>query len=295
MPDHDPNRTRRLVGLLILTSITVVTLDARHDTGPSPIDPLRNAVGTVIGPVERGANEVLRPITSIPAHFDKLNDLRRRADELQAANEALQSRLEVADVSRRHTAQLVGISSLGDDEGLALVNARVVAIGPAQSFSRTVTIDAGTSSGIVPDLTVVNAEGLVGRVVEATSSTATVLLVVDSESTVGGRLGKSMELGFLTGDGSLAGDGSLELSLVDHTVTPRVGDTVVTWGSHGGAPYVAEVPVGRVVSVQSSPAELTQTAQIQPFVDFSSLDEVAVVTGMTPSHHQEDVAAGGGP
>ncbi len=151
-------------------------------------------------------------------------------------------------------------------------------MGPAQSFSRTVTIDAGSDDGVVPDLTVLNADGLVGRVVSSTPTTATVLLITDAKSVIGGRLGDSMELGFLMGDGSAGRDGLLELSLVDHTVSPSTDDVVVTWGSRNGAPYLPGVPVGSVVSVHSSPAELTETAQVRPYVDFSSLDLVAVVT-----------------
>ena len=37
-------------------------------------------------------------------------------------------------------------------------------------------------------------------------------------------------------------------------------------------------PIGKVVGIHSSPAELTETATIDPYVDFSSLDVVAVVT-----------------
>ncbi|MDQ3485250.1 MAG: rod shape-determining protein MreC, partial [Actinomycetota bacterium] len=173
-----------------------------------------------------------------------------------------------------------------------VVPAQVVAIGPAQSFSRTVTIDAGTTSGVQPDLTVVNADGLVGRVVSATSTTATVLLIVDGNSTIGGRLGGSMELGFLYGDGGIGNDGVLELSLVDHTVSPRAGDTVLTWGSRNGAPYIPGVPIGEVVSVRSSPAELTETATIDPYVDFSSLDVVAVVTSVEPGSPSNQAAGG---
>jgi rod shape-determining protein MreC len=160
-------------------------------------------------------------------------------------------------------------------------------MGSAQSFSRTVTIDRGTADGVVPDLTVVNADGLVGRVIESTRHSATVLLIVDRKSTIGGRLGESMELGFLDGDGNLSGDGTLELSLVDHTVSPQVGDRVVSWGSRNEAPYVAGVPIGRVVSVHSSPAELTETATIDPYVDFSSLDLVAVITEAPPMSEQQ--------
>ena len=58
---------------------------------------------------------------------------------------------------------------------------------------------------------------------------------------------------------------------------PSKGESVVTWGSQDGAPYVSGVPVGVVDSVYSSLRETTQRAVIDPFVDFSALDVVGVV------------------
>ncbi len=274
----DPPRSRAVLGLLVLASVTILTLDARHDSGGSPIDPLRSVVGAVLGPMEDGVAAALAPVIDIPAHFSDIATLRRENESLRTANEALTQRIRRSEVDRGRAGEIRGLSRITDTSHVTAVPAQVVAIGSAQSFSRTVTIDAGTSQGVLPDLTVINADGLVGRVIDATQSTATVLLIIDSKSTVGGRLGSSMELGFLTGDGDLSDAGSLELSLVDHLVSPRLGDVVVTWGSHGDAPYVPGVPVGRVVDVHSSASELTQTATIEPFADFSSLDVVAVVT-----------------
>jgi len=54
-------------------------------------------------------------------------------------------------------------------------------------------------------------------------------------------------------------------------------DSVVTWGSEGGAPYVSGVPVGRVTSVYSSLRETSQRAVIDPYVDFGALDVVGVI------------------
>jgi len=278
----EPRRSRAGLGLLVLACVTIITLDARHDESTSPVDPLRAAVAAVLGPVEDGATAVLRPVISVPDHFGDVNDLQDENAKLRTANSTLRAQLRAADANRHRTVELTGIAKLADTSGYEVVPAQVVAIGPAQSFSRTVTIDAGTSSGVQPDLSVVNTDGLVGRVVSATRTTATVLLIVDGKSTIGGRLGESMELGFLSGDGSVGDDGVLELSLVDHTVSPQHGDTVLTWGSRNGAPYIAGVPIGEVVSVRSSPAELTETATIDPYVDFSSLDVVAVVTAVAP-------------
>lgn len=278
----EPRRSRAGLGLLVLACVTILTLDARHGESTSPVDPLRAMVAAVLGPVEDGATSALRPVISMPDYFGDVNDLRDENAKLQSANSVLKARLLAADANHSRDVELTGIAALADTSGYEVVPAQVVAIGPAQSFSRTVTIDAGTSSGIQPDLTVINADGLVGRVVSATRTTATVLLIVDGKSTTGGRLGGSMELGFLYGDGSVGDDGVLELNLVDHTLSPEEGDTVLTWGSRNGAPYVAGVPIGEVVSVRSSPAELTETATIDPYVDFSSLDVVAVVTSVKP-------------
>ena len=279
MSPAEPRRSRAVVGLLVLASLTLLTVDASSSSKSSPVDPLRSAAAAVLGPVERGATAAFTPVTDIPGYLSGVQDLRRRNEALDAANHALVQRLRVAEAIHQPRAdEIRGMSRFADASALELVPAQVVALGPAQSFSRTVTIDAGTSSGVEPDLTVVNADGLVGRVIAATRSTATVLLIIDSKSTVGGRLGASMELGFLEGDGDISANGSLRLSLVDHLVSARVGDPVVSWGSRGGSPYVAGVPIGQVVSVRSSPTELTQTATIRPYVNFSSLDLVGVVT-----------------
>ena len=82
-----------------------------------------------------------------------------------------------------------------------MLPAQVIAIGSAQTFSWTVTIDAGSSDGIRPDMTVINGDGLVGRVKTVGPTTSTVLLAVDPESSVGVRLEGSMEVGFTTGQG----------------------------------------------------------------------------------------------
>ena len=113
------------------------------------------------------------------------------------------------------------------------------------------------------------------------------LLIIDTDSTVGGRVGGSMEMGFLRGRGDVGDSGLLDLELVDQAEVPAKHDVVVTWGSNGGAPYVPGVPVGRVTSVFSSLRETSQRAVIDPFVDFGALDLVGVVV---PSGTRSDRA-----
>lgn len=278
MAMHDPHKrpSRTVLGLLLLASFTVITLDARGDDF-SPIEPLRSAVGEAFGPVEEVTATVVRPFQAVPEFFTTTGSLREDLERLEAENASLRGDLATSVVDRNRAAELDGLLESSGSTGYALVPARVIAMGPAQAFSRTVTIDAGTSSGVFPDLTVLNNDGLVGRVIRADRGTATVLLIVDAESVVGGRLGSSMEVGFLRGRGKAGNEGRLDLDLVDNAVTPGQDDILVTWGSKNGAPYVSGVPIGRVTAVYSSPRQLSKQAIIDPLVDFSSLDLVGVV------------------
>lgn len=269
-------RARRVFALLVLACLTLITLDAKSGAD-SPLDPLRSVVGNVVGPAEALTAEVVRPFTDLSGAIRTNHGLRDDVARLEAENSRLHGRLSALPFDQKRLAELDGLTRAVGDTGYAMVAARVVAVGPVQSFSRTVTIDAGTSSGIRSDMTVLNSDGLVGRVVHATRTTATVLLIVDTDSVVGGRLGTNQEIGFLRGRGSVDDTGRLELDLVDNSVVPSKDDLVVTWGSKNGVPYVAGIPIGRVESVVSSPQESSRLAVISPLVDFSALDVVGVV------------------
>ncbi|MDO9455877.1 rod shape-determining protein MreC [Nocardioides sp.] len=279
---HPP---RALVVALLLACASLMVLDS---SGNGALDPARRVVGEAVGPAQAVADGAVRPLVGLSDRFESQDDLRGDLAALEAENADLRAQVRTAPYDAARLAELEGLTSAATDLGQALVPARVIGVGPSQSFSSTVTIDAGSDSGITPDLTVLNNDGLVGRVLRVTATTATVLLIVDPDSTVGGRIAESMELGFLKGRGVLGRTGRLDLELVDETVVPRKRDTVVTWGSPtGDSPFVAGVPVGQVVSVYSSLRETSQRAVIDPFVDFAALDVVGVAV---PSGTRSDRA-----
>ncbi|MFT4265498.1 MAG: rod shape-determining protein MreC [Nocardioides sp.] len=271
---------RSTIVALVLACAVLIVLDL---TSPV-LSPLRRLAGEVYGPLETGMAHVARPITSIPDWLRTQSDLRADVRRLEATNAELSQQLATTDYGRNRLAEYDGLSSTAKDIGYELVPARVVGYGAAQSFERTVTIDAGSDAGVAADMTVVAAQGLVGRVLRVTRDTATVLLIADADSVVGGRVGSSMEVGFVHGRGELGKDAALDLELVDQTDVPKQGDTVVTWGSGKGAPYVSGVPIGTVDSVYTSVRDSTQRARVTPLVSFSTLDLVGVaVPGGTQS------------
>lgn len=99
-------------------------------------------------------------------------------------------------------------------------------------------------------MTVLNGEGLVGRVSTVGPDTATVVLANDPDFTVGTRLEKTGELGFATGQG----DRALSVQMLNGKAKINAGDRLVTFGSRGNKPFVPGVPIGEVVKVDP-PAE----------------------------------------
>ncbi len=135
-----------MVALLVAASLTVITVDAASGED-SPIDPARAAVGEVIGPVEAGTATAVRPFRETVAYFAANDELRQDVAELSAQNSKLRSEAEQVPLDRNRLAELDGLTGTANQTGYALVAARVVGMGPMQSFSRTVTIDAGTTLG----------------------------------------------------------------------------------------------------------------------------------------------------
>ncbi|MDX6259752.1 MAG: rod shape-determining protein MreC [Kribbellaceae bacterium] len=269
-------RRRTILVLVILASFTLIVLDARRSAG-SPVEPLRHAAATVFGPLESTATNARQPVDNLRDRFAEVDTLKAENEKLQAENEKLTSELRTTDYARNRATELDRLLKVAPT--YTVTPARVIGLGSAQSFNHTVTIDAGTADGVRPDMTVLTGDGLVGRVVRTTQATATVLLIGDRNSTVGGRLNSTMALGFVSGRGEIGSSAALDYKLVDLKARPKVGDRIVTWGSSGNAPYVPGVPIGQVTSVTSVQGALGSTALVKPFVDPTRIDLVGVVTG----------------
>ena len=269
-------RRRTILVLVILASFTLIVLDARRSAG-SPVEPLRHGAAAVFGPLESGATSARQPVDNLRDRFAEVDRLKAENEKLKADNEKLTGELRTTDYARNRAAELDRLLKVAPN--YTVTPARVIGIGSAQGFNHTVTIDAGTADGVRPDMTVLNGDGLVGRVVRTTEATATVLLIGDRNSTVGGRLNSTMALGFVSGRGEVGSSAALDYKLVDLKARPKVGDRIITWGSSGNAPYVPGVPIGEVTGVTSVQGALGSTAQLKPFVDPSRIDTVGVVTG----------------
>ena len=157
--------------------------------------------------------------------------------------------------------------------------AQVIGLDPTGWF-KSVIIDKGKWAGLRLDMPVVNAFGVVGRVVSVSSNYAKVLLIIDQNSAVDCLVQRSRDRGMLKGLMS-------EICKLDYVAKSNditVGDIVVTSGLGGVFPK--GLPVGRILDVKEISGELFKDIKIRTAVDFSKLEEVLVILEESKSSNQ---------
>ncbi|MFG2297098.1 rod shape-determining protein MreC [Streptomyces sp. NPDC048603] len=269
---RDTRESRLLLVLLVAIAFALITVDIRAGE-ESPVDGARQAAAAVFGPVEKGVATAVDPVANAIGAVRDSGERHNRISVLERENAALKTKIGSDDRNRSRIQELDGMLKRAGAGQYGIKGAEVIAIGAAQGFSWTVTIDAGSKDGIQNDMTVLNGDGLVGRVTTVGPDTATVLLANDPDFTVGSRLEKTGELGFATGQG----DSPLSVQMLNGKAKVSPGDRLVTFGSSGNKPFVPGVPLGEVVRVDPSGGGLTRTIHVRPFVGFSRLDIVGVV------------------
>ncbi|MDG4857805.1 rod shape-determining protein MreC [Streptomyces sp. T-3] len=269
---RDTRESRLLLVLLIAIAFALITVDIRGGE-ESPVDGARQAAATVFGPAENAVSAAVDPLGNAIAAVRDSGDRHSRVAQLERENAALKAKLGSDDRNRSRVRQLDKMLKTAGAGQYGIKGAEVIAIGAAQGFNWTVTIDAGASDGIKRDMTVLNGDGLVGRVTTVGPSTSTILLANDPDFTVGTRMESTDELGFATG----SGDQPLAVQMLNGKAKVKKGDRMVTFGSQGDKPFVPGVPLGEVVRVDPSGGDLTRTVYLKPYVAFSKLDIVGIV------------------
>lgn len=261
-----------LLILLVAVAFALITVDIKGGES-SPLGGARRAAAGVLGPVERGAASAVDPVADTVRSFRDAATHSGRIDQLNRDNTELRQKLASSDAAAGRTKQLDDMLRTAGAGGYTVKAAQVIAIGAAQGFSWTITIDAGSDDGLTRDMTVINGQGLVGRVTTVAPTTSTVLLASDPGFSAGARLEGSGEIGFASGQGT----GPMRVELLNGKAQVKAGDRLVTFGSQSGRPFVPGVPVGKVVEVEATPGQLTKTIMVEPYVQFTRLDLIGVV------------------
>lgn len=271
-------RSRFTLLLLVLTSITVLTLDFR---GSGVVDDLRGAASTVFSPLADGAGSVTEPFTDAWNGAFGYGDLERENERLRDQIADLEGEQAEAVDANRQLDELAELEGITRYTQLPSVVSRVVG-GSLTNFEHAIQIDRGSDDGIGVGMPVVTGAGLVGRVVQVTGGRSTVQLVSDPAFEIGVRLATSAQVGIGhgTGDGApMVVDAGVEVSVRDQIPD----DEVVTTSGFGRSAFPPDIPIGRVTAIEAAADQLSLVLTIDPMADLGNLAYVRVLQWEPPA------------
>jgi rod shape-determining protein MreC len=280
-----PVRRRIVVGVLAFVSLALITGYFR-ESEDGPLHEVQSVASTAMHPFEVGAERIARPFRDA---YGWLSDLFNAREENQQLKEQIQQLRNQAIQNSTAATQVKRLEALLDyrrsDEfpgDYDAVGAAVLA-DPPSDFEQFIIISAGSRDGVQLNAPVVTDEGLVGKVTKVTREQSRVTLLTDKESAVSAYDVETEADGVIR-HGAGGGD-ALILDRVPKDARVERGDLVATSGRRFQllpSIYPRNIHIGVVTSVGQSDIDANQQIQVDPFVDFGSLDAVLVLIRKTP-------------
>jgi rod shape-determining protein MreC len=278
-----PNRRSR-AGLWF-AAFTILSLLMLLSARTDPATSLQQATARALDPVRAAVTGIGDAVTGVFGAIGEIDRLRSDNDQLRRQLAGAQQRITELQQAAVDNAELRALLGLTKQLDMQLLPVRVISRDPS-NFTWEVGIDAGSQDGVRVGMPVVGAASsgagaLAGTVVSVWADRAQVRFVVDTRSSVVAEDQQTQALG--EAEGQLGG----QLVFVNVPVTEKVspGDTVISAGLTLGpvvrSPYPRGLLLGTVDAVQPDENALTQTAFVQPAIDYLHVDRLLVVTSFT--------------
>ncbi|MFZ1941490.1 MAG: rod shape-determining protein MreC [Terracidiphilus sp.] len=266
----------QIAGLAMQVSRTNAGRSTLDSNDPSGVRLIRLWANAVISPPERIAHATKLGVVGTWSNYFDLVHVRQQNKDLQQTIGRL--RLEQAalmeDARQGERLQTM----LGFQEKYIYATLAAQAYGSSGSDrSHVFYIDKGARDGLKPDMAVITADGIVGKVRDVFPHTSQVLSVNDTTSGAGVILETTRIRGILKGDAA----GQLEVVGVTADQRIKPGENVLTAG--GDLIFPRGLPVGVVEKVVRDPdRDGLIDIIVKPAAHLDRLDEVLVITSTQP-------------
>ncbi|MBP6117504.1 MAG: rod shape-determining protein MreC [Neisseriaceae bacterium] len=217
---------------------------------------VRNAVLSVLYPIQWLANVPLNSYRSAEIFLTKQNQLHQEVVTLKADNIALHIQMTQLKTLQRELAELKSLQQLVDTPLSVVTSAQVVSNGRDPIASKLL-LDKGSAHQIKTGQVVVDKNGLIGQVTNIQAFSAEVSMVTDNKQVVPIMVERTGERALLYGNGQ-----NLDLRYFPIDGDLQVGDLLVTSGLDDT--YPAGIPVAKVNSAEKNLATPYYRTKVSP-------------------------------
>jgi rod shape-determining protein MreC len=261
---------RFYITLFLFLLIPVIALDT---TTRAPRD-YRFYDRVILGftsPIQTAISWTLEQTVDVYQGYLYLWNVKAQNTRLFEENRKLLGQIASLKEAENENTRLREILNFQEKMKLETIVARVISKDVSTEF-RAVRLNRGENAGIKKGMAVITYEGVVGRVMRTTATTADVVTVLDLLSAVDTVIERSRARGVVEG----LTDELCQLKFTLRTDDIQVGDALLSSGL--GGIYPRGVSVGSVSRVKKKQFGITQDVEVKPAVDFTKLDEVMVIT-----------------
>lgn len=279
---HHSTRTPALgLRFLVLFGLSIVALVLDHRG--SRLDAVRRTLDAAVYP--------LRVIVDAPVSMwrwadsaltdreELQRDLSRLRSERLLTNARLQRYSALEAENARLRAMLEATKSVTDQVRVT----EIMAVS-ANPFRHSIVIDKGTREGVYDGQAMINADGVVGQVIDAGLLSAQGLLISDPDHALPVEVNRNGLRTIAVGTGEFD---RLDLPNLPNNADIEEGDLLVTSGLGGAFP--AGYPVGIVTDVTRVPAEPFAAVEAEPSASLDQVREIMLVWSY-PGEAESDTA-----
>lgn len=244
--------------VLIIVSIVLMYLDHRQDH----LDGIRRGIGAAVYPVQLVVDAPVRLWAWLGATTTSRNELEIELGRLRAERLLTNARLQRLTALEAENARLRALldarSSVRDEVRVA----EIMAV-DANPYEHNLVINVGSRDGVYDGQAIVDANGVIGQVIEAGILTAQAVLISDADHALPVEVNRNGLRTIAVGTGEID---RLDLPFLPNNADIRAGDLLVTSGLGG------TFPTGYPVAVVDTVTRIPQ----QPFADVTATPEAAL-------------------
>ena len=235
---------------------------------------LKDALNVISTPFRAAFNYCADGIQGFVEYFTEFDRISKENEKLRQENDTLKGIQSELDVLKEENVWLRDFLEIKNfNTTFEFADATVIGKSSGAA-NRTLTINRGSLHGVETGMSVINGQGLVGRVIEVGLTSSEVICITDISVSVGALVERSALSGIVEGysNGKCLFLYTTGLSNFEDVA---VGDTIISSGK--GSIYPYGLKIGTVVDVKIDDASRSLIATVETAVDFNDIDRVMII------------------
>ncbi|GHV18719.1 cell shape-determining protein MreC [Clostridia bacterium] len=262
---------------ILIISLTIVFLIfmACYSSEKAKVNWGKDGINTIMMPFQIACTNTSTAVSNFFGHFADLDEAQKKNVELENKVAQLENNARDIESYKAENQRLRGLLDLKDTlRKTNSVAAHVIAKDIGNWYS-TFTIDKGSTSGIAAKQAVITNKGLVGYVSEVGAKWAKVTTIINDGTSVGGIVVRTQDVAIVEGNFNLQEARVCKMTYISKGANIVTGDAIETSGL--GGIYPKGILIGIIRDIKAETQTVSQSAIIEPAVDFEKVSEVLVL------------------